>query len=65
MKIAIHITHYNQIGSQNTGSLKFKKLYYLQKIIKEYLSISKNTKIFVHTNNNQLISNNKRISYRK
>ena len=63
MKIAVHITHYDQAGSQNTGALKMKKFDYLQKILKKYLAISKNTKIFIHTNNNRLISNNKRITY--
>ena len=36
MKIAVHITHYDQAGSQNTGALKMKKFDYLQKILKKY-----------------------------
>jgi hypothetical protein len=63
MKIAVHITHYNQVGSQNTGPLKLNKFDYLEKILKTYLSISKNIKIFIHTNDNKLISKNRKIAY--
>jgi hypothetical protein len=54
LKIAVHITHYS------------RKIYeeekILNKVIKTYLLISKNIKIFIHTNQ-KFISRNKRVSY--
>lgn len=56
MKLSIHITYYhNKNISNQTGKLKHNKIFYLQKVIKSYQKINVQKKIFIHTNNTQIL----------